>query len=105
MQLDEAVWALEAGYCLWVGAGLTRQVAAGHTAVPLWDQLTLELESAAGIESDQSSDFPDRLDKCMTLLGESAFGHFLRERYYTSLCEALLLQAASLLDSEDFVPD
>ncbi len=105
MELAEAVWGLESGYCLWIGAGLTRQVAAGHTVVPLWDQLTLELESAVGIENDERSDFPNRLDRCMTLLGESAFCHFLRERYYTSLCEALLLQAATLTDSEDFLPD
>ena len=95
----------EAGYCLWVGAGLTRQVAANLTTVPLWGQLTLEMEKMAGIESEDSSDFPSRLDRCMTLLGVRVFARFLRERYYTTLCEALLLQAASLLDSEDFLPD
>jgi len=110
MELAKAVWNLEEGYCLWIGAGLTRQVAAGRAAVPLWDELTLELESAAkesaaGIEIDESSDFPNRLDKCMTVLGESAFCQFIRERYYTSLCEALLLQADTLNDSKDLLPD
>jgi hypothetical protein len=105
MGLSEAVWALETGYCLWVGAGLTRQVAAGHTAVPLWSQLTVELESAAGIQVEHHIDFPNRLDKCRVLLGDSMFNSFLRERYYTDLCCALLSQAAELADAEDFLPD
>jgi len=41
MDLVDAVWALESGYCLWVGAGLTRQIAGGKTKVPLLEQLTL----------------------------------------------------------------
>ncbi len=105
MALAKALWALEGGYCLWAGAGLTRQVAADDTAVPLWDQLTLELESAVGVQSGDNRDFPNRLDKCMTLLGESVFRSFLRERYYTQLCGALLSQAVTLLDAEDFLPD
>jgi hypothetical protein len=105
MALRDALWALETGYCLWVGAGLTRQVAAGHTAVPLWDQLTRELESAAGVRSGDKGDFPNRLDRCVKLLGESVFRSFLRERYYTQLCEGLLSQAITLLDAEDFLLD
>ncbi|MCE3225153.1 MAG: hypothetical protein K0S58_3333 [Nitrospira sp.] len=103
--LTQALWALEGGYCLWVGAGLTRQVAAGHAAVPLWDQITLALESAAGIQSGDGRDFPTRLDRCLTLLGEKAFRDFLRERYYTRLCQAVLSQANLFLDTKDGVPD
>ncbi len=33
------------------------------------------------------------------------FRSFLRERYYTQLCGALLSQAITLLDADDFVPD
>ncbi len=80
-------------------------MASGHTAVPLWDELTLELESEAGVHSGDKKDFPHRLDECVTLLGESVFRSFLRERYYTEFCCALLSQAVTLLDSEDFVPD
>jgi hypothetical protein len=103
--LSQALWALEAGYCLWVGAGLTRQIAAGHAAVPLWDQITIELESAAGIQSGAGKDFPNRLDRCLKRLGENAFRSFLRERYYTNLCEAVLSQAKLSLDGEDYVPE
>jgi hypothetical protein len=80
-------------------------VAAGQAAVPLWDQLTLELESAAGIKGEDNSDFPNRLDHCVTALGESVFRSFLRERYYTKLCCALLSQAVASIDAEDFMPD
>src|SRR5688572_21707698 len=105
MELTQALWALEEGYCLWVGAGLTRQVAAGYAAVPLWDQITLELESTAGIQSGENKDFPSRLDRCLTVLGENEFRKFLRERYYTHLCVALLSQTIRSLGGEDYVPD
>lgn len=102
--VGQALWELETGYCLWVGAGLTRQIAAGHAAVPLWDEVTLELESAAGIQSSDEKDFPRRLDKCLALIGANTFRAFLRERYYTRLCEALLLQANLLAGAEDYIP-
>ena len=35
MDIGQAIGRLESGYGLWVGAGLTRQIAAGHMAVPL----------------------------------------------------------------------
>lgn len=100
----DVLWRLETGYCLWVGAGLTRQVASGHAEVPLWDQVTIELESAAGIQSDNAKDFPGRLDKCFERLGRDAFRAFLRGRYYTHLCEALLSQANLIVAAEDFIP-
>jgi len=102
--VGEALWRLESGYCLWVGAGLTRQIAAGHAEVPLWDQVTLELESAAGIESSDDKDYPRRLDQCFARLGENTFRAILRERYYTRLCEALLLQANLVVGAEDYIP-
>ena len=105
MKPAEALWALEGGYCLWVGAGLTHQVAAGQAAVPLWDQITTELEAEAGIRGDGQADYPRRLDRCMASLGEARFRSYLREQYYTQLCEALLVQALASIDAEDFVPD
>jgi hypothetical protein len=105
IELAEALWALEAGYCLWVGAGLTRQVAAGQAGVPLWEQITQELETAAGISAATGKDFPHRLDECLIRLGDEKFRSFLRERYYTSLCVALLSQADQLLEADDFIPD
>ena len=61
-RLSDAVWLLEEGFCLWVGAGVTRNVAAGYADVPLWDEVTAEMEAAAGIAT-RPSDFPARLDR------------------------------------------
>ncbi len=102
--LEDAVWRMETGYCLWVGAGLTRQVAGGKAAVPLWDAVTTELESAAGIEPGDERDFPKRLDACVARLGDKPFRSFLRERYYTRLCEAILSQANQLVAADDYIP-
>ena len=104
MHVEDAVWKASEGYCLWVGAGLTRQLAAGHANVPLWDEITRELESAAGIRNAGQNDFPNRLDRCMKRLGRNAFRGFLRQRYYTRLCEAILVQAQQALESDDYVP-
>src|SRR5262249_27919498 len=103
--LDEAVWAINQGYCLWVGAGVTRQIAGANTSVPLWGSLTDELEAAAGVLIPEHSDFPSRLERCKPGLGEIAFHRFLRVRYYTELCYAVLSQAAAVVDREEFVPE
>jgi hypothetical protein len=102
--LGDAIWRMETGYCLWVGAGLTRQVAGGKAAVPLWDDVTKELESAAGIKPSKKRDFPKRLDACFAQLGDKPFRTYLRERYYTRLCEAILSQANQLVDTDDYIP-
>lgn len=105
IQLADAFWALEGGYCLWIGAGLTRQIAAGRADVPLWDQLTKQMEKAAGIEPGDSQDFPNRLDACWLAMGEGPFRVFLRKSYYTELCVALLSQAAEYVEKDDCIPD
>ena len=104
-QLRDAVSQLEEGYCLWVGAGVTRQVAAGHADVPLWGEVTAELEEAAHVETVAEDDFPTRLDRCLTALGEEAFRSWLRERYYAQLAEGILSQALERVASDDFVPE
>ena len=104
MDVQQAIWAVSEGYCLWVGAGLTRQLSGGHAAVPLWDEITSELESKAGIRKPGKKDFPTRLDRCMNKLGRNEFRSFLRHRYYTRLCEAILIQADLALEGEEYVP-
>jgi hypothetical protein len=106
MELRDAVWALEAGYCLWVGAGVTRQLAAGDpAAVPLWGDLTRKLESAAGLPRDAEGDFPRRLDACLSVLGEREFRSILRRRYYTQLCATVMSQTARLLETDRYFPE
>lgn len=104
-QLRDAVWQLEEGYCLWVGAGVTRTVAAGHADVPLWDEVTAEMETAARIATSPGDDFPTRLERCLQALGEGAFRSRLRERYYTDLSEGILSQALECAASNEFVPE
>ena len=104
MDLDAAVWRLIEGYCLWVGAGVTRQAAAGYASVPLWAQLTEEMESLADISPNPSDDYPSRLDRCKTSLGDVGFRAFLRQRYCTEMAVALLSQAADYVEHPQFVP-
>jgi hypothetical protein len=73
--------------------------------VPLWDQLTTELEAAARIATNVHDDFPTRLDRCLDTLGEDRFRGWLRERYYTQLADAILSQASECVLSDDFVPE
>src|SRR6185436_7221230 len=103
--VKDALWELEGGYCLWVGAGVTRQVVAGHADVPLWAQLTEEMEATAGVDAPVDEDFPTRLDRCAARLGHKRFQSRLRERYYTQVAESLLSQALELVEAEDFVPE
>lgn len=104
MELSDALWALESGFCLWVGAGITKQVAAGKASVPLWDQVAHEMESVAGVEPFEDEDVPTRLDRCLHAIGGDAFGSHLREWFYTDLSAGLLSHAVEFVDAEDFVP-
>src|SRR4051812_45810228 len=96
MNVKEALWRLEGGYCLWDGAGVTRQVVAGHTDVPLWAQLTQEMEAAAGVDSRADEDFPTRLDRCDAGLGHEEFRSLLRDRSST-LASGMSAASAALV--------
>jgi hypothetical protein len=102
--LSEAFVGLEAGYCLWVGAGVTRQVAGGAGGPPLWSDLTAELEEAAGLTARESDDFPTRLGRCAGRLGAGRFRAFLRRRYWTEFCVSLLEEADLALDANRDLP-
>jgi hypothetical protein len=104
MDLDEATTVMEEGFCVWVGAGLTLQIASGHANVPLWPKLTQEMERTFGLAERSDPDYPERLDACSRRAGDEQFRRFLRERYYTGLSAGLLTSAAEHLDRVDFVP-
>jgi hypothetical protein len=104
VDLDGALWALEEGYCLWVGAGVSRHVAAKRAAVPLWEELTRELETEAGLGPGERRDLPSRLDCCRSAIGDKRFRHHLRRRYLTELAAAILLQANDHVGREEYVP-
>ncbi len=49
MEFNEATIIMEGGFCLWVGAGLSRQISGGYAGVPLWGQITKDLEINASV--------------------------------------------------------
>jgi hypothetical protein len=91
---------LDDGYCLWVGAGVTKQLWQGSLQ---WDELTKNIEARAGLEG-RSSQFQERLQHCADKLGPDVFRRHLRKIYYTDLCEAMLKLAAQSIDDEDGIP-
>lgn len=105
MDWNQAVATLEEGFCLWVGAGLTKHLAGKRATVPLWDELTMNLERVAGVVESKESDYPDRLESCKQKIGKDAFQKFLRKKYYTEFCYSLLKYAAELLEDENFIPE
>src|ERR1700730_10171569 len=101
MDLDRAKNKLTDGYCLWVGAGVTKQL--WHDA-PQWGELTRELEARAELAGDSSASYPERLQRCSDKLGPDVFRKHLRKIYYTYLCEALLKRTVQWLNDGDGTP-
>jgi len=101
MDLDRAKNRLQDGYCLWVGAGVTKQLWPG---APQWGELTKKLEALAELGDDCSLQYPERLGRCSDKLGSDLFRKHLRKIYYTDLCEALLRRAAQSLEDGDGIP-
>lgn len=104
MELNEATIIMEEGFCLWVGAGLSKQISGGYADVPLWEKITRDMEINAGLKIIEKDDFPHRLQKCYDVIGHENFHKFLRKQYYTELCKAVLIQADERTLSEDFIP-
>jgi hypothetical protein len=101
MDLDRAINELKYGYCLWVGAGVTKQLWQG---APQWDELIKNLEDLAQLPARPAGEYPDRLQRCADKLGPSVFRKQLRKIYYTDLCEALLQRTAQWLKAGDAPP-
>ncbi|HEV3209878.1 MAG TPA: SIR2 family protein [Chthoniobacterales bacterium] len=101
MDFNRAKRKLADGYCLWVGAGVTKQLWQGALQ---WDELTKKLEDLADLAADQSAPYPERLQLCSEKLGADEFRKWLRKIYYTELCEAMLRRAARSLGENRLVP-
>jgi hypothetical protein len=78
MDIDEALYSIARGYCLWVGAGLTVQLAGGPKQAPDWEGVTQQVEDLAGVPHLNLPN-PKRLQACSTALGEKVFRSFLRK--------------------------
>jgi len=92
---------LDDGYCLWVGAGVTKQLWQGALQ---WDELTKSIEARAGLTEGRSAQFPERLQLCADKLGPDVFRTYLRKIYFTDLCEAMLRRAVQSLNDGDGIP-
>src|SRR6267378_6477413 len=101
MNLGRGKAALDDGYCLWVGAGVTKQLWQGALQ---WDELTKSMEARARLEKGRSSQLPERLQRCADKLRPDEFRRHLRKIYYTDLCEAMLRRAAQAINDEDGIP-
>jgi hypothetical protein len=101
MDLGRAKSKLRDGYCLWVGAGLTKQLWASALQ---WDELTKRLEARAELAEEPSARYPERLQRCSDKLGSAEFRRYLRRMYYTDLCESMLRKTAQALNGADGVP-
>jgi len=101
MNLGRAKAKLDDGYCLWVGAGVTKQLWRGALQ---WDELTKNIEVRAGLAGGRSGQFPERLQRCADTLGPDVFRRQLRKIYYTDLCEAMLRRAAQSINDDDRIP-
>jgi SIR2-like protein len=94
---------MDTGFCLWMGAGVTVQIAGSPKHAPQWPQLTSELERLCKIGGSGGT-YPERLEACAKELGDDAFHAELRHRYYTQLGMVLLERARQCLDEVDFIP-
>ena len=101
MNLGRAKAKLDDGYCLWIGAGVTKQL--WQDALQ-WDELTKNIAARAGLAEDRSSQFPERLKHCADKLGPGVFRRHLRKIYYTDLCEAMLRRATQSMNDENGIP-
>jgi hypothetical protein len=90
IELDEAWFALESGFCLWVGAGLTKQILGlRRDNAPEWGDLTEDLERMFGLAEHNELGFPERLQLCWEA-NKDGDRNYLRQRLYIQICKDLL---------------
>jgi hypothetical protein len=104
MNYRDACNHMDTGFCLWIGAGLTVQVAGSPKDAPQWHQLTQDLERLGELGAQPDWRYPRRLEACSKELGDGPFRAELRRRYYTHLSMVLLRHAKKFLDRDDFIP-
>lgn len=80
----------ESTYCLWVGAGISCQLAkAGSRGLLDWNGLVEWMEKKASIVSQVKNDLPWRLQECHRKIGFINFQRYLREKIFLELCESV----------------
>lgn len=105
--ITKAIEHLKRGnYCLWVGAGVTTQLASASEGPLLgWETLVTELEHA--IEAPphpEGSEYPDRLDFCLRRLGRLEFQRLVKVSIYDALVDRIVKAAKSHNKLADPIP-
>lgn len=78
-------------YCLWVGAGISCQLARpGEITIHDWNGLVAYIEAQAGISSNIKDDLPWRLRECHKKIGMIKFQRYLREELFVKLCDSVI---------------
>ncbi len=89
------------GYCLWVGAGVTKQLAGA--CVPDWRGLVEQIETHARI-SNPAASFPERLDDCLEKIDREKFQSHIRNLIYEPTKNAIRELAKKSTDPANVVP-
>jgi hypothetical protein len=81
------------GYCLWLGAGVSKQLSGGTgVQIPLWGELVTSLEAQLHIPAAGKMSWPDRLNRIRWKVGPGDFQRLLRVNIAVPVAAALLVQ-------------
>lgn len=83
----------EDGYCLWVGAGVSKHLSRseGQLAIPMWHELTEHLEGEAHLQPlEIEVSFPERIERVHRRLGVREFQAILRTKILNGLADSIL---------------
>lgn len=88
MNISEALsLMLDKGYCLWVGAGVTKHLT---QKAPLWNDLVNQLEESANLPSNPRASFTERLEAVQKEIGRDSFQKQLRTNLFTPIADGVI---------------
>lgn len=95
MNIDDAFKIMRnEGYCLWIGAGVTKHLAGPSSYQPfLWEDLVIKLEEEAEIIFSGKGDFTKRLDAVFDKLGNERCSKKIRKLVVDPLVLAIIEMA------------
>lgn len=108
MHIEQAMEILKSGYCLWVGAGISLQLAGEAGGVPTWKKLVQELEQEVQVKNEYPEsldiadfDYPERLTIIFKQMGRYEFAVAIRKKILEQLAIAILKNAEDHLQTND----
>jgi len=102
-----AINILKQGYCLWIGAGVTRHLAStGGILPPDWQGLVETFEEEVGIDSSAlDASYAERLEIVLHQMGRTQFQRKLREEVLNKLSKSIIQAAKEKNTEEDIIPE